>query len=315
MVFVYLFVVLIVVAAAAWTWVFYRHPLAAAAWSNRRKLTRLGLRKTSIASEVGPQTYWVGGAGPTLVLLHGAGDQAGSWARLAAALVSRYRLVVPDLAGHSDSAPASGPLSIATVLTGTSAVVMRETAGRPVIVAGHSLGAWIAALFAAAHPDRVARLILINGGPIVGERADVNLMPKDRAEALRTLAELRDPSSRPIPPFVIDDIIRQAQNGPIARLTAAALGAGPYLMDGRMHTVTMPVDLVWGESDRMMPLNYARRMLAALPAARLTTVARCGHAPLTERPFEFIGTIEQVLASPPPAAADRAVQAGRQDAR
>jgi pimeloyl-ACP methyl ester carboxylesterase len=315
MLFVYLLVVLLVVAAAAWTWVFYRHPLAAAAWSNRRKLTRLGLRKTSIDSEVGPQTYWVGGAGPTLVLLHGAGDQAGSWARLAAALVSRYRLVVPDLAGHSDSAPASGPLPIATVLMGTSAVVMRETEGGQAIIAGHSLGAWIATLFAAAHPNRVARLILINGGPIVGERADVNLMPKDRAEALRTLGELRDPSSRPIPLFVIDDIIRQAQNGPIGRLTAAALGAGPYLMNGRLHTMTRPVDLVWGESDRMMPLSYARRMLAALPAARLTTVARCGHAPLTERPLEFIGTIDQVLASLPPATSDHAVQAGRQDAR
>jgi pimeloyl-ACP methyl ester carboxylesterase len=315
MLLVYLLVVLMVLAAAAWAWVLYRHPLAAAAWSNRRRLTRLGLRKTSIASEVGLQRYWVGGTGPTLVLLHGAGDQAGSWARLAAALASRYRLVVPDLAGHRDSAPASGPLSIATVLAGTSAVVMRETEGGPAIVAGHSLGAWIATLFAATHPDRVARLILINGGPIVGERADVNLMPKDRAEALRTLGELRDPSSRPIPPFVIDDIIRQAQNGPIARLTAAALDAGPYLMDGRLHTMTRPVDLVWGESDRMMPVSYAQRMLAALPAARLTTVARCGHAPLTERPGEFIGIIERVLASPPPAAADRVVQAGQQDAR
>lgn len=281
---------------------FVRRPLAVLAWVGKRSLLRAGLAKRRAEAPAGPVVFFEGGAGPTLVFLHGAGDQAGSWARTVQPLVKRFHVVVPDLPGHGESAPANGPLPMETILAGASAALDEVTVGAPAIIVGHSLGAWIATLYAARRPERVARLVLVNGGAILGERPDVNLMPKDRAEAARVMAELRDASSPKVPGYLLDDIVRQANAGPIARLFAATATLPQFLMDGRLGSIAVPVDLLWGESDRMMTLAYARRMLDALPAARLTTIPRSGHVPQHESPRGFRAALDCVLAAGPPAA-------------
>jgi len=280
---------------------FVRRPLAVLAWLGRRSLRRAGLAMHRRQTPSGPVVFFEGGAGPTLAFLHGAGDQAGSWARTVRPLVRRFHVVVPDLPGHGDSAPANGPLPMETFLAGASAVLDEVTVAVPAIIVGHSLGAWVATLYAARRPERVARLVLVNGGAILGERSDVNLMPRDRAEAARVLAELRDPSSPKVPGYLLDDIVRQANAGPIARMAAAAATLPPFLMDGRLGSIAIPVDLLWGESDRMMPVAYARRMLEAFPAARLTMIPRCGHVPQHESPRGFRAALDGVLAAGPPA--------------
>src|SRR4051812_26296766 len=69
--------------------------------------------------------YFAGGDGDadgdtdgsrTLVLLHGVNDHAGSWFRVAPELARRHRVIVPDLAGHGESAPRTGPISIAAIV-------------------------------------------------------------------------------------------------------------------------------------------------------------------------------------------------------
>jgi len=295
------------VAVGAGAWMFFRHPLAVYAWMNRRELTRVGLVKARADSPVGPQTYWYSpddsrkASRARVAFLHGAGDQAGTWADAARALHPDYSLLVIDLPGHGDSAPASGPLPIATVLAGVSAVLDRETTDAPVTLVGHSLGAWIASLYAVAHPSRVSRLVLVNGGPLRGDRDDLTLMPANRAEAARILAQLTDPGSAQMPGFVLDDIVREARSGGIARLSMAAGTMGAHLLDGRLALLTTPVDLLWGESDRVMSPGYARRLASQLPAARLTMIPRCGHVPQQECGARFIAALKQVLAARPPA--------------
>ncbi|MEI6666793.1 MAG: alpha/beta hydrolase [Acidobacteriota bacterium] len=291
-----LLVLLIVGAVAGFV---YKRPLTIFVWSNRRQLAGAGLAKATVASSMGPQTYWVGGQGPTLVLLHGAGDQAGTWAGVAATLVQRYRLVVPDLAGHGDSTPADGPLSVGQVVAGLEAV-MNQTKGGPAIIVGNSLGAWVAMLYAHAHPDQVSRLVLVNGGALRGERSDVSLMPKSREEAAALMTQLRDGASAPIPGYVLDDVVRTANAGPIARLSQTATGMEQYLLDGKLGEVSTPVDLLWGLSDKLFPLSYASRMTAGLPASRLTTLVSCGHVPHQECPQRFETSLSDILKSAAP---------------
>ena len=82
-----------------------------------------------------------------------------------------------------------------------------------------------------------------------------------------------------------------------------------FVLDGRLGEVTVPVDIVWGASDRVMPLSYAERMLAELPRARLTELPRCGHVPQQECPAAFAEALGKLLAGPPPEAAPEAVTA------
>jgi pimeloyl-ACP methyl ester carboxylesterase len=75
------------------------------------------------------------------------------------------------------------------------------------------------------------------------------------------------------------------------------------MLIGRLGEITTPVDLLWGASDRLLPLAYAERMAAQLPAARVTPIARCGHVPQAECPERFAAALAELLAAAPPAPA------------
>ena len=279
---------------------FWKRPLEIYAWFGRRALAKAGLQRVVVDTPAGRQVAWQGGSGPTLVFLHGAGDQAATWCKVLPPLVANYRLIVPDLPGHGGSAPEAGPLSIGTVLAGTAALLDNVAPGKPVILVGNSLGAWIGMLLALEKPERVTRLVIINGGGSKGERPDLTLTPANRAEARKLMSALRDPGSPFIPDFVLDDVIRHSQSGPIGRLANAAVEMEKYLLDNRLQALEVPVDLVWGESDRLFSVDYARRMLAQLPAARLTIIPRCGHVPQQECPDKFREELIKILHQEPP---------------
>lgn len=280
--------------------VFWKRPLATLAWLGRRRLSAAGFEKHFQTSLVGPQCVFSGGGGAPVVLVHGAGDQAGGWAKIAPRLAKTFAVLAVDLAGHGESAPASGSIPFSTLLAGFDGA-MKEIPQGKVTLVGNSLGAWVATVWAKEHPERVQHLVLVNGGPLLGDRPDLTLQPKNRAEADRTLQALRDPSAPVVPDFVVDDIIRVAATGPIARLAAEPRNLSAYLLDGKLGAFDVPVDLLWGASDKLVSLDYARRLAAQLPAARLTAIERCGHAPQVECPQRFAGALMKVLRDPLPA--------------
>ena len=289
-----------VLLAAAGGLVFWKRPLATLAWLGRRRLASSGFEKKFQTSSAGPQRVFTGGGGAPVVLLHGAGDQAGGWSKVAPALAKTFSVAAVDLAGHGESAPAAGPLPFAALLAGFDGA-MKEFPHGKVALVGNSLGAWVATVWAKEHPDRVDHLVLVNGGPLRGDRQDLTLQPRTRAEADRTLAAIRDPSAPPVPDFVVDDVIRVANSGPIARLAADEKGMEAFLLDGKLGGLQVPVDLVWGASDRLLPLDYAKRLAAQLPTARLTTIEGCGHAPAAECPERLTAALLKVLKEPLPA--------------
>ena len=277
---------------------FFLRPIAVMVWFRRNALRRAGLRKTRLTTTVGEQVVWHGGSGPLLVLLHGAGDQAGTWYKVAPELKRHFQLVIPDLAGHGESDPVAGVLSLRTLLTALEQILDTKP-GRdaPMVLAGNSLGAWMAMLYAQKYPHRVTRVVLIDGCPIK-EALEVNIMPKDREEARRTLDAVLDPSTPRRPNFVLDDLVRISNTGPISRLLAAgAEDISKYLFDGKLASFQVPVDLIWGASDRLVPLDHAKKFQSQLPHCTFTVIERCGHAPQFERPQEFTHVLLQILAA------------------
>ncbi|MGB9489744.1 MAG: alpha/beta hydrolase [Terriglobales bacterium] len=278
-----------------------RRPVAATVWFRRKRLARAGFVKTTVPTSAGPQIVWHGGSGPLLVLLHGAGDQAGTWHKTAPDLARKYSLVMPELAGHGESAPPSGPLSIGTILGALDQVLdSAPWKSQSFILAGNSLGAWMAMLYSRTHADRVSRLLLISGGALRSEQAEVTLLPKNREEARKVFDAILDPSSPRPPAFVLDDVVRIAKGGPIARIAAMAADIPGYTLDGKLAGFPVPVDIIWGASDELIPIDYAREMEAQLPAARLTVIERCGHIPQLECPERLLETLHRLLATEPP---------------
>ncbi|MGB5343568.1 MAG: alpha/beta hydrolase, partial [Thermoanaerobaculia bacterium] len=246
--------------------------------------------------------YWQGGEGLTLVLLHGAGDQAGTWSEIVPALLEEYRLLIPDLPGHGESEPAQGPLPMDEIFAGLEALLAAQNGDSPFILVGNSMGAWLATLQAHRHPESVSRAVLVNGGALSGDPQNPSLTPVDREAARQLMDLLRDPASPKIPGFVLDDIVRRSASGPIGRMLQDMDSLVSNLMDGRLGEISTPMDMVWGESDRLMSLSYAERMLAELPRARLTGVPACGHIPQSECPESLTEALLSVLESEPPVA-------------
>src|SRR5208282_2710424 len=267
---------------------FFLRPIATTIWLRRSALRRAGLRKAKLTTTAGEQIVWHGGAGPWLVLLHGAGDQAGTWCKVAPELKRHFQLLIPDLAGHGESTPVAGALSLGTLLTALEQV-LDAMPGRdaPLALAGNSLGAWMAMLYAQKHPHRVTRIILIDGCPIQ-DALEIGIVPKDREEARRLFDAILDPSTPSRPNFVLDDLVRVSKTGPISRLLAAGVeDMSKYLLEDKLASFPLPVDLVWGASDRLVPLERAKRLQSQLPHCTLTVIERCGHAPQFERPQEL----------------------------
>ncbi len=277
---------------------FFLRPIATMAWFRRNALRRAGFRKTQLTTTVGEQITWYGGSGPLLVLLHGAGDQAGTWYKVAPELKRHFQLVIPDLAGHGESGPVAGVLSLGTLLAALEQVLdampWRDV---PMVLAGNSLGAWMAMLYAQKYPHRVTRVILIDGCPIK-EGLEVNIMPKDREEARRTVDAILDPSTPRRPNFVLDDLVRVSNTGPISRLLGAGVeDISKYLLEDKLASFQLPVDLIWGASDRLVPLDYAKQFQLKLPNCTLAVIERCGHAPQFERPQALTRVLLQILAT------------------
>lgn len=268
-------------------------------------LVAAGMERRELETGRGRLVYWQGGEGRPLVLLHGSGDSAGRFAAVVPELMADHRLLIPDLPGHGASEPAEGVLPMGTIFAGLEALLEEAAFDRPVL-AGNSMGAWLAMLYAHKHPDRVSRVVAINGGAILGEPSDIKLMPANREEARHAMASIRDPSSPPVPDEVLDELVRRTSSGPIARMMQDLGGMMAWLLDGKLGEISTPVEMLWGESDQLMKLSYAEKMAAGLPRSRITRIPRCGHIPMDECPERFVEKLRQVLAAEPPAASDPA---------
>ncbi|MFD6279595.1 alpha/beta fold hydrolase [Streptomyces sp. NPDC060209] len=100
---------------------------------------------------------------PLVVALHGITANALSWGPVARLLAGRATLVAPDLRGRAGSAGLPGPYGIAA--HADDAAALAEALGRDrVVLAGHSMGAFVAALAAVRHPERFGPLVLVDGG-------------------------------------------------------------------------------------------------------------------------------------------------------
>jgi pimeloyl-ACP methyl ester carboxylesterase len=128
---------------------------------------------------------WGDNGKPNLVLVHGSRDHARSWDFVAREFCNDFRVVAPDLRGHGDSQWAPGAMySVPEYVLDLSALI--DIIGRhPVHIIGHSLGGAVAQLYAGSYPERVRKLVSIEGfGP-----PPEKLVPRPAHERLRRWIE------------------------------------------------------------------------------------------------------------------------------
>jgi triacylglycerol lipase len=281
----------------------YVAPVAVGRGLLRFQLELTGYDRVSLAGPGGEVMYFRGGrpvsGHPVVVLIHGLADQAGSWGQTAAALKPDYRVLIPDLPGHGGSGPAEGPLTLRGAVEAVAAVIDREAPGRPVALVGNSLGGWVALTYTLENPRRVARLVLVGSAGLWSTLEGVDLSPDDRAEAYRMVAAVlgRWEAER-LPGFILDDVVRRAEDGPVSRFFPHLRSED--LVGPRLGEIDLPVELVWGDQDGLFPLEYARRLEAGLCRARLHVLEGCAHTPQITCSQRFNRLLLELLAEGPP---------------
>ena len=262
----------------------------------------LGARATTVpAGDWRLRLYRAGRpGGEPWVLLHGMGATSATWLPLERHLRESCELLLPEL---SELGGSRGPRAAMTVPDGVAALERlfeRELAGRRPTLAGISLGGWIAARFAIAHPERVGRLLLV----VPGGYRDQDWREIERMVRVSTFADTREMWRALFvsPPWYLRFARWFFFLAYTSRAVSALLGAvreEDAFGDGDMARLELPVGLVWGEQDTLFRLEVGRRMLAALPRGRLWPIAAAGHAVQWERPREFLAAVEAFRAAFP----------------
>lgn len=249
------------------------------------------------------------GAGPPVVLLHGFGGSAYTWRRVVPGLAAQHRVVAVDLNGFGwterpsdhEAYGASGQLAL---VVGVLDALGLE---RPAVV-GHSWGGGLGLRLASAHPQRISSLVVVAGSVPTGEarRRSGTLRRWMSGVGLRTVllreGMIRRGLRRSVrdPKVVTDDLVAgylsrlrvEGADRAFAGLNRAA--AGPVVALDRLD---LPVLLVWGDEDRVVPPRVGEGLEHAIPGARRVVLDRCGHLPMEEDPEGFLALVLPFLAA------------------
>ena len=244
------------------------------------------------------------GEGPPLLCLHGLTGNARIWDALAERLSPRHRVIAVDLRGRGLSdKPPQGHYGLAAHVRDI-ATLIPALGIRPAVVVGHSMGAFIAALLAAGHPELVGSLGLMDGGGSGEEMTAASV----KAEIQSSLARLttvfpsfaaclnywrQAPFLQPWPAvferFLAADVEERPDGTVVSRAIPAAIeeditqNVNDYHMEQVLPLVQAPSLVLWapvGVMDPARPLlpgHVAERVAALLPGGRLVTVAGANH--------------------------------------
>jgi pimeloyl-ACP methyl ester carboxylesterase len=271
-------------------------------------------------------SYLEAGSGPVLLLVHGMAGQAENWRAVIEPLARRHTVVAPDLPGHGESEPGGGDYSLGALASGLRDLLIGLGHDRATLV-GHSLGGGIAMQFTYQFPEMVERLVLVSSGGLgpevsailraaalpgadlfisatagVGQRMGsalgrglgaVGLRPSaDVAEVARGYASLSDADRRHAFLATLRSVVGTGGQ-------RVAAGDRLYLAEA------LPILIVWGSRDPIIPVGHGEAAHETLPGSRLEIFDGAGHLPQVEEPGRFAAALDRFLADTEPAKFDR----------
>jgi pimeloyl-ACP methyl ester carboxylesterase len=274
--------------------------------------------------------------GPTFVLVHGLGGSQLNWDLLAPLLTPHGRVLALDLPGFGRSEPGSRRASVSANVA-VLRRFLREVATAPAVLVGNSMGGMISIFAAASAPRAVRGLVLLDpalpGGrrsldaavagqfllyalPLVGER--FLWLRRQRSTPLQRVRDMLrlvgvDPDE--LPAELVDRSVtlleeRQDVDGMDKAFLVAARSLLKILVDpraykGAMAAIRVPVLLIQGDRDRLVPVAAARAAAEAHPHWSYVELADVGHVPQLQVPdrvgTELLTWLEQTAGTPFPA--------------
>ena len=292
-------------------------------------------------ADVGGPVHYVdhGGPadGPLLVLVQGLGGSLLNWAAVGPELARTCRVLALDLAGFGRTHGGARSTSVQANQRLLHRFLTQVT-GVPAVLVGNSMGGLITVLQAAGHPETVAAAVLVDPAlpvgpqtrpdPLVAAAFTAYTLPAVGRAVLSSQRRLRSPEATALallrlccvdPSRVDPEVVaqhvglareRQRQPDTDAELLVAARSLLWVLARRRryaelMRAIQVPVLLLHGEKDRLVPLAAAQAAAGQNPAWRFAVARDVGHVPQLEAPEWTVAQIRDWLATDAAEAADR----------
>lgn len=239
------------------------------------------------------------GVGRPLLCVHGNAASSRWFTELLHAPPAGWRVLAPDLPGFGGSDPLSGPTTMRAFADALADLLDALGVERAALL-GHSLGGRVAETLAAARPERASALVLVAApppGPFVTPEERYPLleaMARDRERMAAGLAALL--AGRP--PGYFDELVEDAVAAAPGAITASARALARPDPASRSRS-DLPVLVVHGEADPLVPAGGARALAAAWPGAGLELLPAVGHAPPIEAPERFRALLSEFLEEVP----------------
>jgi pimeloyl-ACP methyl ester carboxylesterase len=254
-----------------------------------------------------------GGDGPPLLFVHGLGGLWQNWLLNIPAFMGSHRCVALDLPGFGGSAVPRGEISIPGFARTADAVCDRLGIDCPVVV-GNSMGGFVGAELALSFPTRVAKLVLVSAAglsteyavrePVMaaargwaaltahtGVRSDgVVRRPRLRRAALQLVVRYPERLSLPL----ATELVRGAG---AEGFVPAFEGLRAYSFRDKLPRIEIPVLIVWGRNDILIPVDDAERFEQLIGEnSRSVIFDDTGHLPMLERPSRFNALLTSFIA-------------------
>jgi pimeloyl-ACP methyl ester carboxylesterase len=238
--------------------------------------------------------------GKTLILLHGIGASAERWSPVIPSLSKYFHLIIPDIIGFGYSDKPVVEYTMDFFIDFFRSFLDNLSISKASII-GSSFGGHVATEFAIRFNYMVEKLVLVSPAgmmktstPTLDRYIMAALYPvyEHVYEAFREMAYESDAVNEQI---VMDFVNRMRLTNAKYAFMSTVLGIryAPKL-NGRLSKIMAPTLLMWGEHDRMIPLQYAKEY-DEIPKKELIVIRNCGHTPYVEKPVTFIKIIMKFL--------------------
>lgn len=268
------------------------------------------------------------GSGPALLLLHGLACDHTTWHPVINRLAEDFTVIAPDFLGHGESDKPRADYSIGGYANGMRDLLTILGIDK-VTVVGHSFGGGVAMQFAYQFPERTERLVLVSAGglgpevtpairaillPGFHQFASVLNLPVMRSLTRSLLTGLADsgvPSLRDMDEVAAivaswrDPKTRRALRH-LVRNCIDMRGQVITMRDRAYLTAAMPMAIVWGADDQVLPVEHAEVVSGLAPDAHLEIFEDSGHFPHKDDPERFIGFLTSFIRETQPAVYRRA---------
>lgn len=257
------------------------------------------------------------GRGPALLLLHGLACDHTTWRDVLPELAKHYTVIAPDLLGHGQSAKPRADYTLGGYANAMRDLLTLLGIDR-VTVVGHSFGGGVAMQFAYQFPERTERMVLVSPGGLgrevslaikliqaPGWEAAMRLLTQPglrhvQAASLRALAPLAPSYTRDLAEAadILDSWRDRGTRFAIRHLVRAVIdwrGQVVTMTDRAYLTEAMPVAVIWGKEDRVLPVRQANRLARIAPDARIEVVPGAGHFVHRDHPEHFVGFVRRFV--------------------